>query len=149
MSRRVFVVEDQRSSFELISEIVDLVGGFRIVNHCTTEGTALQWLYDHPDGADLVVLDHMLSEGSGFSVLAHLANRKNAPAVVVLSDFASPGIVAKCLAAGAAGAISKADYRKLRTFLEGVTQARPIATASVRPPTRAPSSSRSHVPGRL
>jgi len=114
---RVLLVEDVRQSHELIAELLLLVGGFQVVGSCATEGHALQWLHDHPGQADLVVLDLMLREGSGFSVLAHLATIEG-PDVVVFSDFASPAVVRKCRAQGAIDTVSKADYRRLRLFLE-------------------------------
>lgn len=120
MGIRILLVEDVRQSHELIVELLMLVGGFDLVGTCATESTALQWLHDHPGGADLVVLDLMLREGSGFSVLQHLscAGMRGAPDAVVFSDFASPAVVGKCRSQGALDAIPKADYRRLRVFLE-------------------------------
>lgn len=120
MGIRILLVEDVRQSHELIAELLLLVGGFELVGTCATESAALQWLHDHPGGADLVVLDLMLREGSGFSVLQHLSADDTHAAVdaVVFSDFASPAVVRKCRDQGALDAISKADYRRLRVFLE-------------------------------
>ncbi len=118
MGIRVLLVEDVRQSHELISELLMLVGGFQVVGTCATESQALQWLHDHPGAVDLVTLDLMLREGSGFSVLAHLSSVEDAPDVVVFSDFASPAVVRKCRSQGAMDAISKNDYRRLRVFLE-------------------------------
>lgn len=117
MSVRVLLVEDLRAAHDLVAELLEIVGGFRIVGHCQTEGAALQWLHDHPEGADLVILDLMLREGSGFTILAEL-ERRTAPDVVVFSDFASPAVVGKCRSLGAKAAIAKSDYLRLRTFLD-------------------------------
>lgn len=117
MGTRVLLVEDLRQSHELISELLLLAGDFRVVGSCATEAQALQWLHDHPGGADLVILDLMLREGSGFSVLSHLAGR-DGPDVVVFSDFVSPAVARKCRGQGALDVISKAEYRALRVFLE-------------------------------
>jgi DNA-binding NarL/FixJ family response regulator len=115
---RVLVVEDVKASHELILESIHLVGGFDVVGNCTTEVLAQQWLHDHPTGCDLVVLDLMLREGSGFSVLNQLQRRQRAPQIVVFSDFSTPAVAQKCRALGAMDAISKQDYRQLRVFLE-------------------------------
>lgn len=117
MSIRVLLVEDVKATHQLIIELLDFVGGFQVVGTCPTESGALAWLHDHPDGADLVILDLMLREGSGFSVLAG-TSRQQAVDVVVFSDFASPAVVRKCRSQGAIDAISKSDYRRLRVFLE-------------------------------
>ncbi len=118
MSIRVLLVEDIKATHELIAELMQFVGGFKVVGSCSTESLAIQWLHDHEDGCDLVVLDLMLREGSGFSVLASLATRPAGPKVVVFSEFASPAVVRKCRSMGAEDAISKSDYRRLRVFLE-------------------------------
>jgi CheY-like chemotaxis protein len=76
-------------------------------------------VHDHPGAADLIVLDIMLREGTGFSVLAGLAAQEEPkPDIVVFSDFASPAVARKCRTEGALDAISKADFRRLRVFLE-------------------------------
>ncbi|TFY98423.1 response regulator [Ramlibacter humi] len=111
------LVEDVKATAELIAELMEFVGGFRIVAHCVTESAAQHWLLDHPGEADLVVLDLMLREGSGFSVLSRIAAGSPVD-VVVFSDFASPAVVRKCRSQGALDAISKSDYRRLRVFLE-------------------------------
>lgn len=117
MSIRVLLVEDVKATHALITELLDFVGGFEVVGSCATESGALVWLHDHPGEADLVILDLMLREGSGFSVLGGIARGEDVD-VVVFSDFASPAVVRKCRSQGARDAISKSDYRRLRVFLE-------------------------------
>src|SRR3954471_11665992 len=117
MSVSVLLVEDMKPAQELLSELLLFVGGFRVVGRCTTESEATAWLQAHPGGCDLVLLDLMLREGSGFTVLAQLA-RMGGPKAVVFSDFAGPAVVQKCRALGAVDAIPKTDYRLLRVFLE-------------------------------
>jgi CheY-like chemotaxis protein len=126
MDRRVLVVEDLRASQDLVSELLSLAGGFQVVGVCATEGAALQWLHEHPHGADLVILDLMLREGSGFSVLRKL-DAPHTPDVVVFSDFASPAVAAKCLELGAMDAIRKADVLQLRDFLGSFGDSRAMA----------------------
>jgi CheY-like chemotaxis protein len=126
VDRRVLVVEDVRAAQDLVSELLMLVGGFQVVGTCATEGAALQWLHEHPHGADLVILDLMLHEGSGFSVLRKL-DAPHTPDVVVFSDFASPAVMAKCLDLGAMDAIPKADVLQMRDFLGNFGETRGIA----------------------
>ena len=126
MDRRVLVVEDMRTSQELVSELLAAVGGYEVVGVCPTEGAALQWLHEHPHGADLVILDLVLHEGSGFSVLRKL-DAPHTPDVVVFSDFASPAVAAKCRELGAMDAIAKQDVLQLRDFLGGFNETRGMA----------------------
>ena len=118
MGIRVLVVEDVKASHELILESLQLVGGFDVVGNCPTEVQAQQWLHDRPADCDLVILDLMLREGSGFAVLNQMQRRDDAPQIVVFSDFSTPAVAQKCRALGALDAISKEDYRQLRVFLE-------------------------------
>ena len=117
MAVRVLVVEDVKASHELILEVLQVVGGFRVLGVCATEGSALQWLHDHHGACDLVILDLVLREGSGFTVLNALIGPEQ-PDILVFSDFATPAVAAKCLGLGAIDAIPKSDYRSLRNFLE-------------------------------
>jgi CheY-like chemotaxis protein len=126
VDRRVLVVEDVRRSQELVSELLNVVGGFQVVGVCSTESAALQWLHEHPHGADLVILDLMLHEGSGFSVLRKL-DAPHTPDVVVFSDYASPAVITKCLELGAREAIPKSDVLQLRDFLSGFNETRGMA----------------------
>jgi DNA-binding NarL/FixJ family response regulator len=119
LSIRVLLVEDMKATHELVSELMGFIGGFTVVGHCATEAAALQWVHDRPGACDLMILDLMLREGTGFSVLAGLGvHGAGAPDVVVFSDFASPAVVRKCRDNGALEAIPKADLRRLRVFLE-------------------------------
>lgn len=113
----MLLVEDLRKTCELICEMLNVSGSFQVVGVCATEHSALEWLDEHPDGADLVVLDLVLREGSGFSMLARLAAKGNCD-TVVFSDFASPAVANKCRRMGAVDAISKADTRNFRDFLQ-------------------------------
>lgn len=116
MSIRVLLVEDLKPATELMTELLHFIGGFKIVGRCATEQSALQWLRGPAGGADLVLLDLMLREGSGFSVLQSGAVARTP--TVVFSDFASPVVAQRCLALGAVAAIPKSDYRSLRSFLQ-------------------------------
>lgn len=118
MTIPVLLVEDMKPALELMTETLLLVGGFRVVGSCATESDALHWLEERAGHCQLVLLDLMLREGSGFSVLTQLSRRTGGPQALVFSDFASPAIVDKCRSLGAIDVIPKSDYRQLRTFLE-------------------------------
>lgn len=117
MSIGVLLVEDMRPAQELIHELLAFVGGFSLVGRCDTEAQAVHWLDENPGRCQLVILDLMLREGTGFAVLAWLARHAGIPAIV-FSDFATPGVATKCESLGAFKAVSKSDYRQLRATLE-------------------------------
>lgn len=83
---------------------------------------------DNPVQPDIVVLDLVLREGSGFSLLGRLAGY--GCDAVVFSDLASPAVAHKCRRMGALDAITKADLRRFRTFLRDYAVGRRRARAS-------------------
>ena len=108
LSTRVLIVEDYKPTQELIAELLSVVGGFEVVGQCTTENAALEWLHDEESSFDLLILDLVLREGSGFTILSN-ASAARASDVIVFSDFASPAVAGKCRDMGAYEAVPKAD----------------------------------------
>jgi DNA-binding NarL/FixJ family response regulator len=109
MELRVFLVEDLQNSRTLISELFAALGGLRVVGAAATEAEAKLWLAENAGAWDLAIVDLILEQGSGLGVI-QLARRSTATAaVVVLSSYATPGIRAHCLSAGANAVFDKAD----------------------------------------
>jgi DNA-binding NarL/FixJ family response regulator len=116
MAVRVFLVEDQKPMQELVRDLLDSVGGFEVVGSATSETGATDWLYRHRGGWDLAIVDLLLAEGSGFTLITR-CNREPG-AVVVFSDFVTPVVRQRCVRLGADGVISKARIGELRSYLE-------------------------------
>jgi DNA-binding NarL/FixJ family response regulator len=117
MAVRVFLVEDQKPMQELLRDLLDSVGGFEVVGIAPSETAATDWLLRHRGGWDLAILDLMLAEGSGFTLLSR-CNKEPSGAVVIFSDFVTPVVRQRCIELGADGVISKAEFRELRAYLE-------------------------------
>lgn len=117
MAVRVFLVEDMKHMQELLRDLLDSVGGFEIVGMAADETAATDWLLRHPGGWDLAIVDLMLAEGSGFTLLAR-CNRQPGGAVVIFSSFVTPAVRQRCIHLGADGVISKAQFGELRTYLQ-------------------------------
>ena len=117
MAVRVFVVEDSRPMQELVGELLASVGGFELVGMAADETAATEWLMRHQGGWDLAIVDLLLAEGSGFTLLSRLAKEPSG-AVVVFSDFVTPVVRERCLRLGADGVISKAQFGELRAYLQ-------------------------------
>lgn len=128
MAVRVFLVEDQKPMRVLISDLLACVGGFEVVGTAASETSATDWLYRHQAGWDLVILDLLLGEGSGFTLIGRCSKDRSG-AVLVFSDFVSPAVRQRCLRLGADGVISKAQFGELRAWLQAfpgrVAQAEP------------------------
>jgi DNA-binding NarL/FixJ family response regulator len=74
--------------------------------------TALQTLQSEPD-TDLVLLDLHLPDQDGLKVLATVAERHPAVAVVILSGDTDQAVIHQALALGAQGFIPKAETREV------------------------------------
>ena len=117
MTVRVFLVEDQRPMQDLLRDLLDSLGGFELVGLADNETDATDWLQRHRGGWDLAIVDLLLAEGSGFTLLMR-CNKEPGGAVVVFSDFVSPAVRQRCIRLGADGVISKAQFAELRAYLQ-------------------------------
>jgi len=117
MAVRVFMVEDSRPMQELLRDLLDSVGGFELVGLADNETTATEWLHRHRGGWDLAVVDLLLAEGSGFTLITR-CNKEPGGAVLVFSDFVTPVVRQRCIRLGADGVISKAQFGELRSYLQ-------------------------------
>ena len=117
MAVRVFVVEDQKPMQELVCDLLESVGGFEVVGTAGSETSATDWLMRNKGGWDLAIVDLLLGEGSGFTLISR-CNKDPSGAVVVFSDFVTPVVRQRCIRLGADGVISKAQFGELRTYLQ-------------------------------
>ena len=70
MAVRVFIVEDLKPMQELLCDLLASVGGFDVVGTANTETAATDWLLRHRGGWDLAIVDLLLGEGSGFTLIS-------------------------------------------------------------------------------
>jgi DNA-binding NarL/FixJ family response regulator len=129
MAVRVFLVEDSKPMQELLRGLLESVGGFDIVGMASSETSATDWLLRHRGGWDLAIVDLLLAEGSGFTLVTRM-NKEPGGAVIVFSDFVTPVVRQRCIRLGADGVIAKAQFAELRAYLQafpGRVQEREIA----------------------
>jgi DNA-binding NarL/FixJ family response regulator len=124
---RVFLIEDSPRTLELVQEILARVGGFRVVGVAANETAATEWLLKHRQGWDLAIVDLLLQEGSGFTLLSRC--RREPGTVLVFSDFVTAAIEDRCLRLGADAVLSKADFSALRSYLQDLRDATAEAAA--------------------
>lgn len=117
MAVRVFLVEDQKPMQELVCDLLASVGGFEVVGMAASETGATDWLLRHRGDWDLAIVDLLLGEGSGFTLITR-CNDDPSGAVLVFSDFVSPAVRDRCVRLGADGVISKAQFSELRAYLQ-------------------------------
>ena len=116
MAVRVLLVEDLKPIQELVRDLLDSVGGFELLEVASTETAATEWLMRHRGKWDLAILDLLLQEGSGFTLLSRC--RGEPGTAVVFSDFVTPVIRERCLRMGADAVLPKGDFLGLRNYLK-------------------------------
>lgn len=106
---KTYIVEDspviRKSLIAALEELVPI----EVVGTAEDEPTAVQWLTQPCNHADLVIVDIFLKSGSGLGVLrvaSGLAQRRH---LVVLSNYATVDIRRKCLELGADRVFDKSN----------------------------------------
>ncbi|MET3494168.1 response regulator [Variovorax boronicumulans] len=123
MALITFLVEDNKTIRDnLVPALEDLVNG-HVVGFAETESEALAWLEAHPDDWQLLIVDLFLKEGSGLGVLSGCGARKAGQRVVVLSNYVTADIRARCKTLGADAVFDKS--RDLDAFIDYCNTDRP------------------------
>jgi len=98
---RAYLVEDNRVVRENLIAALEELAPLRVVGSAEDERVARAWMLDDVQACDLMIIDLFLNSGSGLGVLAAARARWPDAALVVLSNYATEGIRARCLATGA------------------------------------------------
>jgi DNA-binding NarL/FixJ family response regulator len=101
----ILLVDDHRVFAEVLGEALLAEGGIGRVNHASSLDAARVLLTTDPP--DIVLLDLVLADESGFELLGELARTADAPAAIVLSGSSEPRLIVKALECGAKGWLSK------------------------------------------
>ena len=96
----VYVVEDNVIVLESLVAALEELAPVHVLGTAADESVAVDWLRS---GArcDLVIVDIFLRTGSGLGVLAAARQKRPEAALVVLSNYATEEMRARCLASGA------------------------------------------------
>jgi DNA-binding NarL/FixJ family response regulator len=124
----VFLVEDMKNIQAAMGEMLQGLGDFRIVANVSTEAEALAWVDQNHGKWGLAVIDLVLDQGSGMSVIGRCKRSGPDAKVVVFSNFVSPGIRAHCLKLGADAAFDKNS--ELAEFAEYCARLAPLPEPS-------------------
>jgi DNA-binding NarL/FixJ family response regulator len=116
----VLLVEDSQDMQDALQEMLASVGDYEVVAAFGMETSATDWLLQHPGEWRLAVIDLLLREGSGFSLIQRCRKSPRPGQVVVLSDFVTPVVKARCLELGADAVFTKNEAAGFAAFLEGL-----------------------------
>jgi DNA-binding NarL/FixJ family response regulator len=100
------MVEDSPTQRAALQRLFDGLG-YPVAASFQTEAETRHWLKENAGGFELAVIDLVLEQGTGMGVLSSCRKRSASAKVVVLSDYATPGIRSHCLRLGADAVFQK------------------------------------------
>jgi two-component system, OmpR family, response regulator len=117
MDLRVFVCEDAEGIRFFLGDLFESIGGLQAVGSASTEAAAKSWLAINAADWDVVVVDLVLDEGSGFHVITAAKQTHPQGRVVVFSGFATPAVRSHCIGLGADAVFSKSEATNFAAWL--------------------------------
>ena len=96
MGLRTYIVEDNATIRENLIGTLEELAQIRTVGMAETENEGRAWLETHPQSWDLAIVDLFLKQGSGLGILAACRQRQDFQKVVVLTNYATADIRARC-----------------------------------------------------
>ncbi|MBH1964318.1 MAG: response regulator transcription factor [Comamonadaceae bacterium] len=104
---RAYIIEDNPTIRENLVGTLEELAGVKSVGFSETEGQGAQWLQDHRDKWDVVIVDLFLKQGSGLGVIEACKQRDPRQRVIVLTNYATPDIRTRCYQLGADAVFDK------------------------------------------
>ena len=121
-----YLVEDSAVIRERLIPMLDALADVQVIGTAETELDAAQWLSSYP--CDLVLIDLLLRQGSGFGVLKRLQAMQNGSTSalrIVITNQATPEVRRRCRELGAAAIFDKSrELEELFDFLRTRQEAR-------------------------
>ena len=109
MALRTYIVEDNATIRENLIGTLEELTSITALGWAETEADAKAWLAAHDGEWDLAIVDLFLKQGSGLGVLQACSPRGPQQRVVVLSNYATPDMRARCADLGADAVFDKSN----------------------------------------
>ena len=106
---RTYIVEDSATIRENLIGTLEELAYITPAGMAETENDGKSWLTSNTGAWDLAIVDLFLKQGSGLGVLAACRARNPAQKMVVLSNYATPDIRARCTQLGADAVFDKSN----------------------------------------
>lgn len=98
---KTYIVEDSPVILKNLVVALEELAPVQVVGTAVDEPSALAWLGDPANSADLVIIDIFLKSGSGLGVLRAMQSAGLRSKRVVLTNYATADMRAACLRLGA------------------------------------------------
>ena len=109
MDLRTYIVEDNATIRENLIGTLEELASVVSLGFSETENDARAWLGAHQAEWDLAIVDLFLKQGSGLGVLEALQKRGRGQRVIVLSNYATDDMRARCANLGADAVFDKSN----------------------------------------
>ena len=106
---KTFIVDDSPVIRENLIATLEELGPVSVVGTAEDESTAVHWLSQQENQFDLVIVDIFLKKGTGLGVISAAQALAQKHKLVVLTNYATPDMRAKCLALGADKVFDKSN----------------------------------------
>ena len=106
---KTYIVEDSKVIRENLIAALEEMTPVQVVGVAEDEATAVRWLGECTNSADLVIVDMFLKLGSGLGVLRATEHAAPARTMVVLSNHATQEIRRRCTELGASRVFDKSN----------------------------------------
>jgi CheY-like chemotaxis protein len=106
---KTYIVEDSPVIRENLVATLEELLPLEVVGTAADESTAVQWLAQADHACDLVIVDIFLKGGSGLGVLRAARAMAQRRKLVVLSNYATQDMRAKCMELGADKVFDKSN----------------------------------------
>lgn len=100
MKLRAYIVEDNATIRENLIDTLSELAEVETVGVAETELDGTTWLTENSDQWDIAIVDLFLRQGSGLGVLAACQQRPPHQRMVVLSNYATADVRARCAQLG-------------------------------------------------
>ena len=126
---KTYLVEDSPLIRESLIAMLEDLAQVEVVGTAEDESTAVQWLTNPENYADLVIVDIFLKVGSGLGVLRNARAATINSKTVVLTNYATDDMKNKCLELGADQVFDKSnDIDALITYCSRMISGEKITT---------------------
>ena len=115
---RALVIEDHPVVLESLQGLLEELAAVDIVGTASAEADACHWMDSRTQACDVAIVDVFLKGGSGLGVLEHMAAYERPPERVVLTNYATEAMKARCRELGAVAVFDKStEIEKLVDWL--------------------------------
>jgi two-component system, OmpR family, response regulator len=109
LALRIYLVEDNAIIRDNLAAALAELADTTLTGSAEGEKEAIAWLKAPTADWDLAIVDIFLKEGNGIGVVAAAKARRHDQKLVVLTNYASPGVRDQCLKLGADAVFDKSN----------------------------------------